>query len=141
MRNTRRLSFTFSSVGLGVLAFFIACSTQTHLPVDAHPSNSTNGQPVSETSPASGLPLKVVTDIPLTGGATRLDYQSLDSSNGRLYIAHLGSCRNRKSNYRSHCRGFITTHECDRRSGLARLFQLWCQPRSVCVGVAQDWHS
>ena len=30
-------------------------------------------------------------DIPLTGGTTRLDYQSLDSSSGRLYIAHLGS--------------------------------------------------
>jgi len=29
--------------------------------------------------------------VPLTGGATRLDYQSLDSDNGRLYIAHLGS--------------------------------------------------
>jgi len=29
--------------------------------------------------------------VPLTGGATRLDYQSLDSENGRLYIAHLGS--------------------------------------------------
>jgi YVTN family beta-propeller protein len=32
-----------------------------------------------------------LTDIPLTGGTTRLDYQSLDSVNGRLYIAHLGS--------------------------------------------------
>jgi YVTN family beta-propeller protein len=30
-------------------------------------------------------------DVPLTGGTTRLDYQSLDSSTGRLYIAHLGS--------------------------------------------------
>jgi len=35
--------------------------------------------------------LKVVTDVPLTGGTTRLDYQSLDSGTGRLYIAHLGS--------------------------------------------------
>ncbi len=30
-------------------------------------------------------------DIPLTGGTTRLDYQSLDSVSDRLYIAHLGS--------------------------------------------------
>ena len=29
--------------------------------------------------------------ITLTGGTTRLDYQSLDSGSGRLYIAHLGS--------------------------------------------------
>ena len=29
--------------------------------------------------------------MPLTGGTTRLDYQSLDSDSGRLYIAHLGS--------------------------------------------------
>ena len=37
------------------------------------------------------LPLHILSDVPLTGGATRLDYQSLDSENGRLYIAHLGS--------------------------------------------------
>jgi DNA-binding beta-propeller fold protein YncE len=33
----------------------------------------------------------VLADVPLTGGSTRFDYQSLDSSSGRLYIAHLGS--------------------------------------------------
>ncbi|HET6850839.1 MAG TPA: YncE family protein [Pyrinomonadaceae bacterium] len=37
------------------------------------------------------MPLRVLADVPLTGGATRYDYQSLDSSSGRLYIAHLGS--------------------------------------------------
>jgi YVTN family beta-propeller protein len=37
------------------------------------------------------LPLRTLTDVPLSGGASRLDYQSLDSDNGRLYIAHLGS--------------------------------------------------
>src|SRR5437763_7814974 len=36
------------------------------------------------------LPLRTVNDVPLTGRATRLDYQSLDSNSGRLYIAHLG---------------------------------------------------
>ena len=41
---------------------------------------------------ASGsLPLRVLADVPLTGGTTRFDYQSLDSTSGRLYIAHLGS--------------------------------------------------
>src|SRR5205807_1934671 len=45
----------------------------------------------SATALAAKLPLRTLTDVPLTGGATRLDYQSLDSDNGRLYIAHLGS--------------------------------------------------
>jgi YVTN family beta-propeller protein len=36
------------------------------------------------------LPLRLVQDIPLTGKATRLDYQSFDATSGRLYIAHLG---------------------------------------------------
>jgi YVTN family beta-propeller protein len=35
------------------------------------------------------LPLRTVTDVPLTGRATRLDYQSFDPQSGRLYIAHL----------------------------------------------------
>jgi YVTN family beta-propeller protein len=36
------------------------------------------------------LPLKQVAVIPLTGRATRFDYQSFDPQNSRLYIAHLG---------------------------------------------------
>jgi YVTN family beta-propeller protein len=36
------------------------------------------------------LPLRAVADVPLTGRATRLDYQSLDPESGRLYVAHLG---------------------------------------------------
>ncbi len=36
------------------------------------------------------LPLRLVQDVPLTGKATRLDYQSFDATSGRLYIAHLG---------------------------------------------------
>ena len=37
------------------------------------------------------LPLELVEDVPLSGGAFRFDYQSLDSEGGRLYIAHLGA--------------------------------------------------
>ncbi|MFP5260360.1 MAG: hypothetical protein ACLGJB_00460 [Blastocatellia bacterium] len=40
--------------------------------------------------PLGNLPLRTVGDVPLTGGASRFDYQSLDTSNGRLYVAHLG---------------------------------------------------
>lgn len=38
----------------------------------------------------SSLPLQRVTDVPLTGSATRLDYESFDPHDGRLYVAHLG---------------------------------------------------
>lgn len=47
---------------------------------------------LSACSPLFGapLPLKLVADVPLTGNATRLDYESLDPQSGRLYIAHMG---------------------------------------------------
>jgi DNA-binding beta-propeller fold protein YncE len=38
----------------------------------------------------ASLSLKLVADVPLTGNATRLDYESLDPHSGRLYIAHMG---------------------------------------------------
>jgi YVTN family beta-propeller protein len=45
----------------------------------------------SSPTPASGnLPLRTLRDVPLSGGATRFDYQNFDSNTGRLYIAHLG---------------------------------------------------
>jgi len=36
-------------------------------------------------------PLKVVADVPLPGAAIRLDYQYFDSTQGRLYIAHMNA--------------------------------------------------
>jgi len=36
-------------------------------------------------------PLRAVADIPLPGPAVRFDYQSLDASQGRLYIAHMNA--------------------------------------------------
>jgi DNA-binding beta-propeller fold protein YncE len=39
---------------------------------------------------AGSLPLKTVATVPLPGGASRLDYASVDSQRHRLYIAHLG---------------------------------------------------
>jgi len=41
--------------------------------------------------PSNKSPLKKVADIPLPGPAVRFDYQSLDESQGRLYIAHMGA--------------------------------------------------
>jgi YVTN family beta-propeller protein len=37
--------------------------------------------------------LKQIADVPLTGGGSRFDYQSMDEQNGQLYIAHLGAGR------------------------------------------------
>jgi YVTN family beta-propeller protein len=34
--------------------------------------------------------LKAVADVPLPGGTTRFDYQSLDPKTGRLYLSHMG---------------------------------------------------
>jgi YVTN family beta-propeller protein len=41
--------------------------------------------------PKGELPLRNLRDVPLGGGASRFDYQSMDSTSGRLYIAHLGA--------------------------------------------------
>ena len=35
--------------------------------------------------------LRVVEDVPLPGPAVRFDYQSLDTANGRLYLAHMNA--------------------------------------------------
>jgi DNA-binding beta-propeller fold protein YncE len=41
------------------------------------------------TAAAAGSALKLVEDVPLPGSASRFDYQSLDQTTGRLYIAHM----------------------------------------------------
>jgi DNA-binding beta-propeller fold protein YncE len=48
------------------------------------------GRPTSTDANKSEL-LRVVADIPLPGPAVRFDYQSLDVSDGRLYIAHMNA--------------------------------------------------
>src|SRR5271169_2940177 len=40
---------------------------------------------------AESAPLRQVADVPLPGPAVRFDYQSLDGSHGRLYIAHMSA--------------------------------------------------
>lgn len=40
---------------------------------------------------AANVPLALVRDIPLPGGISRFDYQSLDTQSGVLFIAHLGA--------------------------------------------------
>ena len=47
----------------------------------------------TKTNTSKTPPLKTVTDVPLPGPAVRFDYQSLDSTTGRLYIAHMNADR------------------------------------------------
>src|SRR5579864_7648112 len=49
-------------------------------------STAASGSDASEHSP-----LRKVADIHLPGSAVRFDYQSLDASHGRLYIAHMNA--------------------------------------------------
>src|ERR1041384_5929061 len=90
MRRERATSLSALFV-LGLGALLIACATSHTQPA----ANAQPNQPVtteSQANPVAGsLPLRVLTDVPLTGGTTRFDYQSLDITSGRLYIAHLGS--------------------------------------------------
>src|SRR6266478_2706460 len=81
---------------IGTALFVLACSAQQ----GQRQSNAASASPLSSAAKTDGdsaaaltanLPLRTLSDVPLTGGATRLDYQSLDGENGRLYIAHLGS--------------------------------------------------
>src|SRR5258708_15674684 len=59
---------------IGALAIFLGYATA------AVPSSSSDSPP-----------LKSVADVPLPGPAVRFDYQSLDVSHGRLYIAHMNA--------------------------------------------------
>ncbi len=51
----------------------------------------------SQASDLSPLPVSspwtILSTLPLPGGTTRFDYQSVDSRSGRLYLAHLGDSR------------------------------------------------
>jgi DNA-binding beta-propeller fold protein YncE len=76
---------------LGVGALLIACATSHTQPsANAQPNQPVTAEP-QDNRASAGLPLRALTDVPLTGGTSRFDYQSFDSSSGRLYIAHLGS--------------------------------------------------
>jgi DNA-binding beta-propeller fold protein YncE len=56
-------------------------------------SVSVLGSAIAAIPPANpeSAPLRKVADVPLPGPAVRFDYQSLDASHGRLYIAHMNA--------------------------------------------------
>ena len=81
-------------IALALLA--LACSAQqVHKQTNADGASSPGSVAATDADRmpalAKNLPLQILSDVPLTGGTTRFDYQSLDSEKGRLYIAHLGS--------------------------------------------------
>ncbi len=89
------LSMGFVAI-VAVALLALACSAQqgkrqTNTDVASSPSLETKTEADKTSAPGGNLPLRTLLDVPLTGGTKRLDYQSLDSANGRLYIAHLGS--------------------------------------------------
>ncbi len=45
----------------------------------------------AQSAPANATTFQLVADVPLSGSASRFDYQSLDDASGRLYIAHMGA--------------------------------------------------
>jgi DNA-binding beta-propeller fold protein YncE len=80
--------------GVALSVVFITCTgkaPQTSS-ADRFSNVSTPDASASLASPETTgkLPLRTLRDVPLSGGATRFDYQSFDASSGRLYIAHLG---------------------------------------------------
>jgi YVTN family beta-propeller protein len=97
MRQNKRVRFIEGITPAVIIVVFalvlllVACARQTPLPVDAHPVESSSAKSPAAITSFAELPLRTLADVPLTGGATRLDYQTLDSQTGRLYIAHLGS--------------------------------------------------
>src|ERR1041384_3118954 len=68
-----------NTITFGLSVLLLACSA---------PPAATTTLPSAATA---GLPWRAVADAAVTGGTSRYDYQSLDSSSGRLYIAHLGA--------------------------------------------------
>ena len=88
------MRFTSTLMILLAVWLLLACSAR-HGQLQANAQTAQSG-PNDSTSivpegSSGNLPLRTLSDVPLNGGTTRLDYQSLDSDKGRLYIAHLGS--------------------------------------------------
>jgi len=61
------------------------------LTVVGSPLATTTATTAKTTTAADSLPLVRVADVPLPDGSSRFDYQSLDPTRGRLYVAHLGA--------------------------------------------------
>jgi DNA-binding beta-propeller fold protein YncE len=81
--------FTFApstgTTGLAAPSILPTCAGSTPGTATAGPSAPEIGSPV----PAGTSVLQQVEDVPLPGDPSRFDYQSLDPTTGRLYVAHM----------------------------------------------------
>ena len=81
-------------VSILLTVFAVTCTGKPPSTNLAAPSSSPSTDESSASLPSAAtsgtLPLRTLRDVPLSGGATRFDYQSFDSNTGRLNIAHLG---------------------------------------------------
>jgi len=92
--NAKRFSLAVVVLLISTGLLVVACShhsAQTSTEQQRSETRDSKSDIPSAANPNANLPLRTLKDVPLTGGTTRLDYQSLDSDSGRLYIAHLGS--------------------------------------------------
>ena len=88
------MRFTIALIIAFAMGLPLACSSQqSRMQANAKAANdmSSISNEIKNTDSPGTLPLRTLSDVALTGATTRLDYQSVDSENGRLYIAHLGS--------------------------------------------------
>jgi DNA-binding beta-propeller fold protein YncE len=70
---------------LAVLVFLSACGH-----TQREPGMDSAASPESGAAPANArLPLALVRDVDLPGNSTRFDYQDIDPTRGRLFIAHM----------------------------------------------------
>src|SRR5438094_5321110 len=76
-----------------VTAFVLAATPQVPTPSCTLAGPSVEAHWLGAIPPASQAeaPLRVVTDVPLPGSASRFDYQSLEPASGRLFISHMGA--------------------------------------------------
>jgi hypothetical protein len=61
------------------------------IPLVACSSQSGTGMIDAGNPGGAGLPLSIVSDVPLPGGSTRFDYQDTDVALGHLVIAHMNA--------------------------------------------------
>ncbi len=76
-----------------LIAFVLAATPQVPTPTCtlAGPPAEAHWSGAIPPAPRAVAPLRVVADVPLPGSASRFDYQSLESSTGRLFISHMSA--------------------------------------------------
>ena len=87
------LIFAAALAGLLVKGTASASDPQAGTPVCtlAGPTVQANWSGTIPPTPTTDAPVRLVRDVPLPGSASRFDYQSIEPTSGRLFIAHMGA--------------------------------------------------